>query len=482
MEGRGDTQSSNRYASGCGVCGCGSVHIFRARAGGGHRGCGADDCGDCFGRSGRLFGADARVGYAAGRATGYFGRPGRGELVLHIFCGGWVDFALVADFIFCPRDGDGFSAWARESRGAQRIWEYFDAGDLVGAGAGGFAGKPRGLCDFEVRVFLLSGIAGAGRAVARELVGRERALFAFADWANFGWRCGSVLHRAGCAGGLGGAAVSCGGRAETADAKDRGDWGDTVNAVDVGAETVGAFFDLDGTLLPAPSLEWRFIGYLLERDEISGGHVGRWLAGFAGNFWRDLHGATEGNKRYLCGISEELVNDWERSLGAEYSCGRSLALFDEALQRIVWHRAQGHRLFIVSGTLAPLARALAGRLAALVSADIVACATELEVAPDAVRIWNGRVRGEHMSGGAKLRAVTGIAARYGIDLAKSYAYGDSSGDLKMLEAVGYGVAVNPTRRLARVARQRGLRICAWEKAVNEISPVTARRLASKAVR
>jgi hypothetical protein len=39
-------------------------------------------------------------------------------------------------------------------------------------------------------------------------------------------------------------------------------------------QNVGAFFDLDGTLLPPPSLEWRFIGYLLERDQISG-HTSR---------------------------------------------------------------------------------------------------------------------------------------------------------------------------------------------------------------
>ena len=33
-------------------------------------------------------------------------------------------------------------------------------------------------------------------------------------------------------------------------------------------QKIGAFFDLDGTLLAPPSLEWRFIGYLMERDEI----------------------------------------------------------------------------------------------------------------------------------------------------------------------------------------------------------------------
>lgn len=248
------------------------------------------------------------------------------------------------------------------------------------------------------------------------------------------------------------------------------------------SETAGAFFDVDGTLLPAPPLEWRFIGYLLERDEISSGHVGRWLARFAGGFWRDLHGATEGNKRYLCGISEELVSGWEKSLAAEYSAGRSLAFFDEALQRIVWHRAQEHRVFIVSGTLAPLARVVARSLAARVAMDVGVCATELEVAAGAARIWNGRIAGEHMCGSAKLRAVRGLAARYGIDLSRSYAYGDSAGDLQMLEAVGNAIAVNPTRRLAHIERQRGWRSFVWKKSCGEISNAASRQLASRAAR
>jgi HAD superfamily hydrolase (TIGR01490 family) len=245
-------------------------------------------------------------------------------------------------------------------------------------------------------------------------------------------------------------------------------------------ETAGTFFDLDGTVLAAPSLEWRFIGYLLERDEISARLVGRWLAGFAGNFWRDLRGATEGNKRYLCGISEAMVGEWEKSLGPGIFRGDALLFFDEALQRIAWHSAQGHRLFIVSGTLAPLARVAARRLSALVSAEIEVYATELEVAPGTARVWSGRIAGEHMSGGAKMRAVTELAARYGIDLARSFAYGDSLGDLRMLEAVGNAVAVNPTRALARVARQRGWRTCGWEKLFGEGSHRTARLLASKA--
>jgi HAD superfamily phosphoserine phosphatase-like hydrolase len=248
------------------------------------------------------------------------------------------------------------------------------------------------------------------------------------------------------------------------------------------AETVGAFFDLDGTLLPAPSLEWRFIGYLLERREISSAHAGRWLARFAGTFWHDLHGATLGNKLYLRGISEALANEWEKSLAPIFPREDSLPFFAEGLQRIAWHRAQRHRVFLVSGTLAPLARAVTRILGALVSTEIEVCATELEVTPGTLQIWSGRIAGEHMSGGAKSRAVLMLAARYRLDLSRSYAYGDSAGDLQMLEGVGYGVAVNPTRRLARLARKRGWRMCVWETTFGEIPDLAARRLASKVAR
>jgi phosphoserine phosphatase len=213
-----------------------------------------------------------------------------------------------------------------------------------------------------------------------------------------------------------------------------------VTAVKAGSETVGAFFDLDGTLLGAPSLEWRFIGYLLERDEISGGHVGRWLARFAVDFWHDPHGASLGNKRYLCGIREALADEWEQSLGPEFFC-------EDA-----------------------------------VSVEIEVCATELETAPGVARIWDGWIRGVHMSGSAKLQAVTELAARYGIDLARSYAYGDSVGDVQMLEAVGYGVAVNPTRRLARVAREHGWHTFTWQKTIGENPNGAARRLAARVAR
>jgi len=255
-----------------------------------------------------------------------------------------------------------------------------------------------------------------------------------------------------------------------------------MSAAEARAETVGAFFDLDGTLLPAPSLEWRFIGYLLARDEITTAQVGGWLAEFGKKFWHDLRGATLGNKRYLAGTGEELVSDWEKSFAPAFFGENFLPFFEEGLQRIAWHHAQDHRVLLVSGTLAPLARVVARSLAAYVPADIEVSASELEVSADSSRVWSGRIAGEHMSGGAKLRAVRKLAARYGLDLARGYAYGDSSGDLQMLEAVGNAVVVNPTWQLARTARKRGWQTCDWKTTLGKSSNAGARHVESKAAR
>src|SRR5207244_2403747 len=50
----------------------------------------------------------------------------------------------------------------------------------------------------------------------------------------------------------------------------------------------------------------------------------------------------------------------------------------------------------------------------------------------------------------------------GLDLAGSYAYGDSPGDRDILELVGYPLVVNPIRGMARTARRLGWPVTTWE--------------------
>jgi hypothetical protein len=58
-------------------------------------------------------------------------------------------------------------------------------------------------------------------------------------------------------------------------------------------------------------------------------------------------------------------------------------------------------------------------------------------------------------GAAKVAAVRRLAVAYRVDLERSFAYGDGTGDIPMLEAVGNPSAVNPDRRLRAAAVQHG---------------------------
>ncbi|MES4784779.1 MAG: hypothetical protein C4294_01970 [Nitrospiraceae bacterium] len=64
-------------------------------------------------------------------------------------------------------------------------------------------------------------------------------------------------------------------------------------------------------------------------------------------------------------------------------------------------------------------------------------------------------------GEGKRRLVESFAHQQQIDLKHCYAYGDSPGDLEVLQSVGYPLVVNPIRGMARIARRRGWPVARW---------------------
>jgi phosphoserine phosphatase len=248
-----------------------------------------------------------------------------------------------------------------------------------------------------------------------------------------------------------------------------------------GQPSIAAFFDLDGTLLPPPSLEWRFIGYLLWRDKLAISAILRWLAHAGRAIPRGVRQAVEANKHYVAGLTESLVDDWAKTLGRGEPDPGIPELFDEGLGRLRWHQSQNHRVFLVSGTLGGLARCVAQRLPGKVEAISTELAITAGMQPcrdgyasgaessraigfeekQPPAIWTGQLSGEHMVGAAKARALEALAVRHDLDLAKCYAYGDSWADRAMLEAVGHPEAVNPTWALARLARERNWPVSRW---------------------
>jgi phosphoserine phosphatase len=240
------------------------------------------------------------------------------------------------------------------------------------------------------------------------------------------------------------------------------------------ATRVAAFFDIDGTLLPAPSLERRFFATLRRAHAVPLQNCFRWLARAIQLAPRGIATLTTANKMYLRDVPTNCLGRTAIPGCADTSFSKvgsphhispyPLQFLPDALAQAAWHASLGHAIVLVTGTLAPLAHqaaiALTLRLAARgVTASIAVCATRLEER-------NGRYTGEIIGGAifgpAKARAIRRIAAEEGLDLPRCYAYADSSSDRWMLAAVGRPAAVNPAPELEQVARLHGWPILHWK--------------------
>jgi phosphoserine phosphatase len=226
---------------------------------------------------------------------------------------------------------------------------------------------------------------------------------------------------------------------------------------------IAAFFDLDGTLLPLPSLERRFFRTLRTRRAIPLGNCWLWLAQAVRLAPNGIAAVAHANKTYLRGVS------------VDHRADALPVFFPAAIDRIAWHATNGHAIVLVTGTLAPLASqaalALTLRLVARgITTAIAVCATQLE---QANRHWTGRTTGEPLFGEAKARVVRRFAGECGFDLSQCYAYGDRTYDRWMLNAVGRATAVNPSRELERFARLRNWPIFLWKETLAQRADGTA---------
>jgi putative phosphoserine phosphatase/1-acylglycerol-3-phosphate O-acyltransferase len=209
--------------------------------------------------------------------------------------------------------------------------------------------------------------------------------------------------------------------------------------------SIGAFFDVDGTLIAG------FSAVAFLRDRLMAGRMGpRDLADTVLNTVRfqlgrvGFSGLMAATASWLRGVSEaELEELAERIFAREIAA----LVYPEARALVSAHRRRGHTLALVSSAtryqIEPLARAL--------GIPHVMC-TRLEVE-------DGRLTGRHVRptcwGEGKAEAARTLAREHGLALDDSYFYTDSLDDLPLLEVVGRPRPTNPDRRLAAVAAARG---------------------------
>jgi len=205
-----------------------------------------------------------------------------------------------------------------------------------------------------------------------------------------------------------------------------------------GVDVVAAF-DFDGTLSPrdnfVPFLR-RFAGTtaVARAFAVGGARVAR-----AGrSHWSRNAMKAEILDQLVGGRDAADLDDVARAFAADVVAGH---LRGEAVERADWHLTQGHRLVIVSASLAAYLRPIASHL----RFDAV-LATELEVADDG-RL-TGRMDGENVRGPEKARRLDEWIERELPDATPYvWAYGDSSGDKELWARADRAV------RLGRHARK-----------------------------
>ncbi len=200
-----------------------------------------------------------------------------------------------------------------------------------------------------------------------------------------------------------------------------------------------AIFDIDGTLVRGSSerLFWRF---LVRRGRQGSQQIFSYLLFLIRYLPTGGVHTIKKNKAYLTGLHRVDVE----TLAREFVVTRlSRRLFQPAVQRLEQHVLRGDTVVLMSGTLDPIARALAGYLGAR-----AVCATLCSER-------HGRYLAQppeiHPFGAAKLSLARQLAEQLGTKLEHAVAYGDSAQDLFLLEAVGEPVAVAPDRHLLETA-------------------------------
>ncbi len=202
-----------------------------------------------------------------------------------------------------------------------------------------------------------------------------------------------------------------------------------------------AFFDIDGTISREGMISEMF-KKMIKYELID---ASKWYNDVEPAFtrWDKRVGNYDDYLQKMVDIYTETVRN-TNSFHIAYIARRVIEqkgdrVYTYSRQRIKWHKAQGHIVIAISGSPIELVREMSKKYG---MDDYKG--TVYEVGPDG--IYNGKII-PMWDAKSKRQAVLEIARQHDIDLTASYAYGDTNGDLSMLQLVGHPFAINPTREL-----------------------------------
>lgn len=223
--------------------------------------------------------------------------------------------------------------------------------------------------------------------------------------------------------------------------------------------SIAAFFDFDGTLADTDIKDCYF--YFVNQTAPFSERLRRWW-----NFYiKDGPKLLQLERSQKRKAMNELLYSHYAGLPAEQTkalaskCYVSLIFlnsFPEGFEKVVEHLKRGEEPVIVTGSLDFIIKPIAEELG--INHTICAALEEQD------GYFTGRLIGEPIGEEVKAEKIRQFAAEHSIDLAASYAYGDSRADLPMLEAVGNPRVVNPGKKLKKITQERRWPVYQWKTA------------------
>ena len=218
------------------------------------------------------------------------------------------------------------------------------------------------------------------------------------------------------------------------------------------ASEVAAYFDLDGTLLNASS-EKTLTGLLAKRRPWRIPHATvAWVLGttFALLTGKAPYDALR-NRGHLSLASWKVLERYSDELATSVLKAK---ISPGAWERLEWHRSQGHRLILVTATVAPMAEAMARVLG---MDEVYGCGPEVRTG-----MLSGSERGWSVPRRkGKVPVVEKDAQMNGHDLSKCYGYGNTLADSWFMRICGHAIAVNPESSLEKFANDHQWEIVYW---------------------
>jgi HAD superfamily hydrolase (TIGR01490 family) len=209
--------------------------------------------------------------------------------------------------------------------------------------------------------------------------------------------------------------------------------------------TPTAFFDLDYTLLNTSS------GLIYLKEIIKQHRAPLWFVGYIGlSYQLKLLGFAHAHARLITYVGRQGRTEATKFFGTWVARQLLPRLVPAGQAKIEWHKDQDHRVVIVSASIEEIVKPVAEYLGL---GQNYLC-TRLAVQNDR---YTGELDGPPCHGPGKVYWVREWAAKNKLEFPQSsaYFYTDSSSDLPLLEMVAHPIAVNPSRKLAKIAAVRG---------------------------